>query len=181
LCFGLEVPQSAAKELRGNASREQEIETRWKAVVDREMVEVREQGRRIEKKSRQDLEQIRNRMAEHEKERPREPKGLGAMFGGQARYEKAQQAWEKENAGLQNRHAQVVKRIGIGRDHAEQSNSSWYQTKGERLAEKRAERKQPELGREVRSQQRERAVEQARRSIEEKQQRERGMDSERER
>jgi len=127
---------------------EKQLETKWNAAVAKEHAGIRTRAEGIARRVGKDIAELRERMAKHSEVAPRKPKAITSLLGGRARYEAARDIWWKEHKALENRYRQLEKRAGWVREYGREP-VTWYPGKGAQLAQRKAERQEPELARQV--------------------------------
>ena len=122
---------------------------RWKAAIEAETKEVWAKAQRIAAKAEKRRAALAKKLDEIEQPAPAKPSGLPALFpGAKARYEGKLAEWAKERNRLVGTLDRTRKREATVRELTAEAVAG-YQSRGERLAERKAERRHPELAKTI--------------------------------
>jgi len=132
------VEDRRAAQLHQHTSFGEQLEGRWKRAFEAELARLGQQGRRVEELAGIQIRRAREQLRQHDRVHPRRPGPLATLLS--RRDEARLTAWSTEHVRLERRLDQLVKRErtvhGCTRDAVR--------------AERRAERRDPELARRVR-------------------------------
>lgn len=146
------VDTARTAQVQQHTSSGEELEARWRRALEDELANVRRQRARVSERAGLQVDRARERLRRHENTRPREH-GRSTLPARGRRVEAQLASWTAEHDLLERRLDQVVKRARAGKQHIRDSV----------LAERRAERHEPDLVRrlrEYRACKRQRAAEQ---------------------
>jgi Ti-type conjugative transfer relaxase TraA len=150
---------------------------RWKAAIEAETKAVQAKALRIAANAERRRMTLAKQLDEIERAAPIRPSGLSALFpGAEARYEGQMAKWTKERNRLVQALSRTREREVTVREFTAESVAG-YRSRGERLAERRAEQRHPELAQTIQAGQERLRQEQTasiRRKLEKQRERERG-------
>jgi hypothetical protein len=144
----VELSPQATLDDKQRAAQGEKLEAQWNTIVAKELAAVRSRAAVIGERVGKDVQELRQRMAEHREIAPQKPNAIAGLMGGHARYEAARDTWSKEHKVLQNRESQLEKRAAYVNEYAREP-VAWCPTKGTQLAQRKAERREPGLARQV--------------------------------
>lgn len=148
------------------------IKAEWQVEKDRQFALVADKARRVQGHAAGQMERQEGRMRTHDHARPQEPAGLLASFK-RAAFEQAVTAWQGVRAGLEKRFLQLRNRLNVIGEYTRRAGPYELATRGEKLAERKAEQARPELAenfRQVIEREKAAAIERNRAKIAERQQ-----------
>ena len=122
----------------------QEVKAEWKAEIDKQFAQVATRAQSIHARANVQFERQEKKLQAHDRTRPEEPAGFFAGLK-KAAHDQALSIWQGARKGLERRFLQLQARVNLLGQYMRKAGSYELQTKGERLAEKLAEKARPEL------------------------------------
>ena len=141
---GIETAPAGAGAASGDMAR-------WTAAIEAEAKAVRAKARRAADLAEKRKAAISKKQEAHKQAMPKEP-GRFSLPGTQKRYDAEMDMWTKERDRLERTLDRTRKREATVREFTAEPVTG-YRSQGERLAERKAERRQPELAKTVRAEQ----------------------------